>query len=147
MKKFNEWLSTKVVKPINNHFPKNLNKEDILRFFDSRRFEESKYSEKLGIEQNGHYCGVEDLWSEIKESNSPLFCFSNVNKKDKYSFWVRFANPGVISKDNPVYFCRYNLKDFLNPRINEMITLENKYTTDCPYSSFEEFAEDMDNKF
>lgn len=148
MKNLDEWLSTKVVKPINNHFPKNLNKKDMLEFFDLRGFEESKYSEKLGTtSQNGHFYSKEDLFSEISESNKPLFCFSNTKKGDKWTFWVRFANPGIVSEDNPMYFCRYNLKDFINPKINEMVTVEKKYKTDCPYNSFEEFAEDMDNKF
>jgi len=145
-----KYLSNKIknAKYINVLFPVDLNKEDLLMFFKQKNFEESKYSEKLGTtSQNGHFYSKEDLFSEVNESNRPLFCFSNVKKNDKYSFWVRFANPGVISEDNPIYFCRYNLKDFINPRIDEMVTLEIKYKMDCPYNNFEEFAEDMNNKF
>lgn len=143
------YLSNKIqhAEYIDASFPVDLNLKDLLMFFKQRKFKESKYSKKMGTTQNGHFYCSEDLWAEISESNVPMFCLSNTNKTDKYSFWVRFANPGKVSEDNPVYFCRYNLKDWNNPKISEMVTIEKKYSTACPYDSFEEFAEDMNNKF
>ena len=74
MKNFNEWLSTKVVKPLRSNFPKNLNKQDILKFLDSRGFVESIYSKKIGTASNGHNISLSDFIDELKTSDYPLFC-------------------------------------------------------------------------
>lgn len=142
MKQLSEWLSTKVVKPLRSYFPKNLNKQGILKFLDSRGFVESIYSKKIGT----HNISLSDFIDELKTSDNPLFCLGQERKDDIFTFWIRFANAGVVSDDNPIYFCRYNLKDFDNPTIDEMVILEHA-RINCPYSSFEEFAEDMNNKF
>lgn len=103
MKTITEFLSTKVAKTLKHgEFPDKPEKELIIEFLESQGFKELNTNKSRGL-------FITEFIDSLLTSKTPLYITGPESSLDPLSYWIRFGWPGNVSKDNPIFFCRYKI--------------------------------------
>ena len=94
MKQFNEYLSTKVAKPL-VAFPNTRNLDEIIEFLEKHGFERLIYDEK---EDYGTI--IKEFSNSKREYPNGRFYMYKIAKSSNKCSWVRFADEGTRERGN-----------------------------------------------
>ena len=135
MKQLNEYLSTKVDKPIS--FPETPEFEDIEKWLVSKNF---KYVNTMDIVLWADTC------KKINAHKERVFTRGEYSSNNPYTHWIAFKGNGKISENNPLFYCR------TKPVGRQYITIKNcsqdiDKSTLKKFDNYKEFMNEINDFF